>query len=412
GTLCGRALPTPGRRPGPGRRRPALRRPARARPQPVRDLRARAVLHDTVRLLRLHHLHRRGTGPGRIPRRVRGHRDAGAAAGPARARRAAAEGRDRVLRRRHADAAARRPPRLGAAGDRRPLRPGARGRGDHRGQPGVGHPGLPVPAAGGRLHPGLLRDAVGVAARAAGPGPPAHPRAGGRGGRRGAARRVRPRQPGPDLRHAGRGRGGLAAVPGHRGGGRPGPRLGVRAGGRGGHRDGPPGRAGRAAGAGRRRAGRPVRPGRRDAVPLRLRLVRGLQLGPRHRRPLPAQPALLDRRRLVGRRAGRAQPRRRGALVERAAPGAVRVPAARRGEPGGRPGDAGAAGAADGDDDARAAAARGAVGPGAVGARPGGGRGRRRVRPAGPAGPRAGPGRADPARPPARRRGGPRPHRL
>ncbi len=39
------------------------------------------------------------------------------------------------------------------------------------------------------------------------------------------------------------------------------------------------------------------------------------------RAPLPAQPALLDRRRLVGVRAGRAQPRRRGALVERQAPG-------------------------------------------------------------------------------------------
>ena len=50
----------------------------------------------------------------------------------------------------------------------------------------------------------------------------------------------------------------------------------------------------------------------------RLRLVRGVQLGPSAEAPVPAQPALLDRRRLVGLRPGRAQPRRRGALVERA----------------------------------------------------------------------------------------------
>ena len=53
-------------------------------------------------------------------------------------------------------------------------------------------------------------------------------------------------------------------------------------------------------------------------------LVRGLQLGARRGQPLPAQPALLDRRRLVGRRAGRALPRRRRAVVERQAPRGVR----------------------------------------------------------------------------------------
>ena len=53
----------------------------------------------------------------------------------------------------------------------------------------------------------------------------------------------------------------------------------------------------------------------------RLRLVRGQQLGPRRRADaLPAQPRLLARRRLVGRRAGGAPPRRRLAVVERAAP--------------------------------------------------------------------------------------------
>ena len=43
----------------------------------------------------------------------------------------------------------------------------------------------------------------------------------------------------------------------------------------------------------------------------------------RRGRLVPAQPRLLARRRLVGRRAGRAQPRRRRALVERAAPAGV-----------------------------------------------------------------------------------------
>ena len=49
-------------------------------------------------------------------------------------------------------------------------------------------------------------------------------------------------------------------------------------------------------------------------------LVRGRQLGPDRRRPLPPQHGLLGRRRLVGRRPGRALPRRRRALVERPAP--------------------------------------------------------------------------------------------
>ena len=42
-------------------------------------------------------------------------------------------------------------------------------------------------------------------------------------------------------------------------------------------------------------------------------------------RDVPAQPALLDRRGLVGRRARRAQPRRRDPVVERPAPGRVRA---------------------------------------------------------------------------------------
>ena len=61
-----------------------------------------------------------------------------------------------------------------------------------------------------------------------------------------------------------------------------------------------------------------------------LHLVRGVELGARDAGALPAQPGLLARRRLVGRRAGRAQPCRRRALVERQAPGALRGPAGRR----------------------------------------------------------------------------------
>ena len=58
-----------------------------------------------------------------------------------------------------------------------------------------------------------------------------------------------------------------------------------------------------------------------------LELVRGVELGPRRRGPVPAQPGLLARRRLVGRRARRALPRRRHPLVERQAPCRVRRPA-------------------------------------------------------------------------------------
>ena len=62
-------------------------------------------------------------------------------------------------------------------------------------------------------------------------------------------------------------------------------------------------------------------------------LVRGLQLGRRRGGPVPAQPPLLDRRRLVGRRPGRALPRRRRAVVERQAPGGVRRADRRRPSP-------------------------------------------------------------------------------
>ena len=87
-----------------------------------------------------------------------------------------------------------------------------------------------------------------------------------------------------------------------------------------------------------------------------LRLVRGVQLGPRPGRAVPAQPRLLDRRRLVGRRPRRALPRRRRAVVERQAPRGVRRPDQRRGQPGAR-----ARGARRRDPAGRAGAARDAA---------------------------------------------------
>ncbi len=79
---------------------------------------------------------------------------------------------------------------------------------------------------------------------AGGARPPAPPRATGAGGRRGARRRLRARQPGPDLRRAARDRRRLAALAGRRGGGRPRPRQRLRAGRRAGHGARPAGRLG------------------------------------------------------------------------------------------------------------------------------------------------------------------------
>ena len=118
------------------------------------------------------------------------------------------------------------------------------------------------------------------------------------------------------------------------------PRLGVLPDRRARHRPGPPGRPRRAADARRGRPRRQVPPRRRAARPGRLRVVRGVELGARPREPMPAQRALLDRRPLVGRRAGRPQPRRRRAVVERQAPRGVRRSAGRRRQPGRRARDA------------------------------------------------------------------------
>ena len=85
-------------------------------------------------------------------------------------------------------------------------------------------------------------------------------------------------------------------------------------------------RRGEIADARRGRPRRQVPAGRRAAREGRPELVRGLQLGHRRGPALPAQHALLDRRRLVGRRPRRAQPRRRRPVVERQAPRGVRRP--------------------------------------------------------------------------------------
>ena len=91
------------------------------------------------------------------------------------------------------------------------------------------------------------------------------------------------------------------------------------------------------------RAGRPLRAGRRNPAPGGLPVVRGVELGEVDCRAVQTQRAVLAQRELVGRRPRRAQPHRRGALVEREAPGArtarcwsqarARRPAARRSTP-------------------------------------------------------------------------------
>ena len=174
--------------------------------------------------------------------------------------------------------------------------------------------------ARGRLHAPLAGDAERGAARAGDARPRALARPPGAGGRRGARRRLRAGQPRPDLRHAGRDRGRLARLARRRAERRARPPLDLLADRRARHADGRAGAPRRARRAGRGRDRRPLRDRRARARRGRDGVVRDLLVGDRRGRLVPAQPRLLGRRRLVGRRAGRAQPRRRGALVERAAP--------------------------------------------------------------------------------------------
>ena len=119
------------------------------------------------------------------------------------------------------------------------------------------------PVAGGRFHAGVVRHAVGGAARAGHAGSHARPGAGAAGRRLGSGRRLRRGQPRPDLRDAGGVARRLGDQPRRRAGLRAGPRVGVRPHRRAGHGAGPRGRPGRDRGARRRRHGRQVPPRRR-----------------------------------------------------------------------------------------------------------------------------------------------------
>ena len=122
----------------------------------------------------------RSSATGRQPGDVRRGGDRRDPAGPPGARRRGPAGLDGLPRRRYADAAAARRP------DRDPGRAGRgvrarRGRrGHHRVQPGQRHAVGPRRAAVGRLHPDLVRHAVGGPARAGHPGPHPRPAAGAR----------------------------------------------------------------------------------------------------------------------------------------------------------------------------------------------------------------------------------------
>ena len=141
------------------------RRRSRARRAPVRVLRARAVLHGALRLLRLQHLHRRrelGDVPRRLADDVRRRRDRRDPAGPPGARRRATcrsttvffgGGTPTLL------PPATWPRCVAAIDDEFGLAP--RRRGHHRGQPRQRRPPADLDgAAGRRLHPGLVRHAV------------------------------------------------------------------------------------------------------------------------------------------------------------------------------------------------------------------------------------------------------------
>ena len=165
-------------------------------------------------------------------------------------------------------------------------------------------------ARGIRCHPALDRHAVGRPARPRGTRSHARPRERPHRGVRGARCRAR-RERRPDLRRPRRVARRLARLA--RGRDRPGarPHLGLRADHRGRHEARAPDPPRRGRRPGRRPAGRHVRARRRPARGRRIRLVRGVELGPRRGPPLAAQPRLLVGHGLVGLRARRAQPHRR-----------------------------------------------------------------------------------------------------
>ena len=125
----------------------------------VRGLRARAVLHGPLRLLRLQHLHgrrprHRDRRARRLPDDVRRRRGRGGPAGAAGARRRRSPVETVFFGGGTPDAAQPGRPRRGAGRDRRRARAGAGRRGDHRGEPGQRHQGRPGRAARGAASPG------------------------------------------------------------------------------------------------------------------------------------------------------------------------------------------------------------------------------------------------------------------
>ena len=216
------------------------------------------------------------------------------------------------------------------------VRTRTRRRGHDRGEPRQRRRGHARRASRGRLHPHLVRDAEHLDVRAPRPRPHAHSRREPRGCASGRTSGLRAREPRPHLRHArGVGRRPAAICRGGDRCGR-GPRVRLLADRRG--RD--PAGAARAprgaAGPRRRHRGRALRDRRPTAHGRRHGLVRGLELGASGR-GVPAQPRLLERRRLVGYRSGGAQPPWWRAVVERQAPAHVRRPARRRAVAGGGP---------------------------------------------------------------------------
>ena len=196
----------------------------------------------------------------------------------------------------------------------------SRGGGHDRGQPGQRGRAVAGAAARGRVHPGVLRHAVGRAPRPARPSTARTTRTGCPSRRVGARRGLRGRQPRPDLRHAGGVARRLAQEPRVRAVVRARPRQRLRAG-RGGGAPGSPRRCAAARCRLPTTTSSPTATCSRDEVlgAAGLGLVRGQQLGPRRRPARPAQRGLLARPRLVGGRPRCPQPRGRHAVVERAA---------------------------------------------------------------------------------------------
>ena len=280
-------------------------RPRRADDDAVRPLRARAVLRDPLRLLRLQHLHLRRAGPRRQPRGVRRHRDRRAA--PGGRRRSAPTcptvstvfvggGTPTLL---PADDLAAV---LAAARDLFPVADDVEV--TTEANPESVDPGVAGPAARGRVHADQPGHAVRRRARARRPGPPAHARPGGRGRARGPGGRVRARQPRPDLRRARRDRRRLGRLAGRRPG-QPGrPRERLRADRRGRHPAGPPDRAAASCRCPTTTSSptatrRPTRP----SAAAGFDWYEVSNWATSDARPLPAQRAVLGQRQLVGRSA-------------------------------------------------------------------------------------------------------------